>query len=468
MEASRPVQSLMLPQEIIRKKRDGRALADAEIGTFVAGIADGSIGEGQIAAFAMAVFFNDMTMPERVALTRAMCASGRVLTWPSFDRPLVDKHSTGGVGDCVSLLLAPLVAACGAAVPMISGRGLGHTGGTLDKLAAIPGYDTTPTTQRFQRVVRDVGCAIVGQSGDLAPADARLYATRDVTATVESIALITASILSKKLAAGLDALVMDVKVGSGAFMPTLAAARELAAGIAAVGSGAGLPTVALLTAMDQPLAPCAGNAIEVQCVVDLLSGRAVTDDGTARLIAVTMALGEQMLCAAGLAPDATTARVALDRAWHAGHAAERFARMVAASGGPSDLLEHPMRHLPRAPVERTVRAPSSGPVHGIDARALGLAVVALGGGRRRAGDAIDPSVGLDDLVPLGRAVRTGERLATIHARDRADADAAALLVAHAYRIRDIDGPGPGPGPGPVPGTAYDSAPILPPVIERIG
>ena len=446
----------MLPQEIIRKKRDGFALSDGEIAAFVGGIASGAVGEGQVAAFAMAVFFNDMSMDERVSLTRAMCASGRVLAWsgidrPAFDRPLVDKHSTGGVGDTVSLVLAPLIAACGGAVPMISGRGLGHTGGTLDKLAAIPGYDTTPSVDRFQRVVRDVGCAIVGQSGDLAPADARIYATRDVTATVESIALITASILSKKLAAGLDALVMDVKVGSGAFMPTLAKARELAASIAAVGRGAGLATTALLTAMDQPLAPCAGNAIEVRHALDVLTGRR-TGVGPDRFLDVTLALGVEMLRSAGLASTDSQAMAALTDALASGRAAERFARMVAALGGPVDLLDDPDRYLPAAPCLRAVRAPSAGVVHSIDVRALGMVVVGLGGGRRTATDAIDPAVGLTALAPLGLRVRAGDPIATVAARSAPDAEHAAGLVAACYRI----------GEGEI-----AEAP-LPSVVERIG
>ncbi len=447
---------VLLPQEIVRRKRDGQSLTDAEIDAFVAGIVDGSIGDGQIAAFAMAVFFVDMTMGERVALTRAMCASGRVLDWrgaasrPAVDRPLVDKHSTGGVGDTVSLILAPLVAACGAAVPMISGRGLGHTGGTLDKLASIPGYDVAPSSERFQRVVRDVGCAIVGQSDELAPADARLYAVRDVTATVESIALITASILAKKLAAGLDALVMDVKVGSGAFMPTPEKARELAASIATVGRGAGLPTTALLTAMDQPLAPCAGNAIEVRVAIDVLTGRA-GDDAT-RLVDVTMALGTAMLRSAGIATDDRSAAALLDDALRSGRAAERFARMVAALGGPVDLLERTDRLLPTAAVRRAVGAPRDGIVRAIDVRALGMVVVALGGGRRRAGDAIDPSVGLEALAPLGRRVRAGDPLAIVVAADDDRAETAACAVAAAYRLDDAGGDGDDP---------------LPPIVARI-
>ncbi len=439
----------MLPQEIIRIKRDGGALSSDEIAFFVTGIVDGSVGEGQIAAFAMAVFFNGMSMDERIALTRAMCHSGSVLDWRGFDRPVVDKHSTGGVGDTVSLILAPLVAACGAAVPMISGRGLGHTGGTLDKLASIPGYDVVPANARFQQIVRDVGCAIVGQTGDLAPADARIYATRDVTATVESIALITASILSKKLAAGLAVLVMDVKVGSGAFMPSLDRARELAASIAQVGRGAGLATTALLTAMDQPLAPCAGNAIEVRCAIDLLTGKTRPD----RLLDVTLALAVEMLRSAGLAAGDAEARAVLDDALRSGRAAERFARMVAALGGPRDLLEDPDRHLPVAPCRRVVHAPSDGIVRAIDVRGLGLAVVALGGGRQRADDRIDPAVGLRDLVPLGHVVRAGEPIGIVDARSAADAEHAAARVAACYVVTE--------------GIATKAEPALPAIVERI-
>ncbi|MEO8938718.1 MAG: thymidine phosphorylase [Burkholderiaceae bacterium] len=440
----------MLTQEIIRRKRDGLPLSGADIEAFVAGITDGSISEAQIAAFAMAVFFNDMSMDERVALTRAMCRSGSVLRWHGShgDRPVVDKHSTGGVGDTVSLLLAPLVAACGGAVPMISGRGLGHTGGTLDKLAAIPGYDVMPSSERLQRVVRDVGCAIVGQTGDLAPADARFYATRDVTATVESIALITASILSKKLAAGLDALVMDVKVGSGAFMPTLEMAHDLAASIAHVGRGEGLATTALLTAMDQPLAPCAGNAIEVRCAIDALTCR--TRPG--RLMDVTMALGVEMLRSAGLAESEGTASELLESALRAGRAAEHFARMVAALGGPADLLEHPERHLASAPFERVVHAPRDGVVTTIDVRALGMAVVALGGGRQRSDDAIDAAVGLTNLAALGARVRAGDPIARVAARSDAEAARAAAMVVACYIFDEGDRPGTRP---------------LVPVIERI-
>ena len=324
---------MYLPQEIIRKKRDREALSGDEIRFFVKGIADGSITEGQIAAFGMAVFFNDMPLDERVALTLAMRDSGRVCRWDDLDLPgpTVDKHSTGGVGDVVSLMLGPMVAACGGVVPMIAGRGLGHTGGTLDKLDAIPGYTTQPDQDTFRRVVQQVGVAIIGQTGDLAPADKRFYATRDVTATVESIPLITASILSKKLAAGLSALVMDVKTGSGAFMPTLAQSEALARAIVGVGNGAGMKTSALITDMNQPLAPCAGNAIETRLAVRYLRG----EERPARLHECTLALTADMLVAGGLAPDVATARAKLQAALDSGAAAAQVGRQVAARGGPA-------------------------------------------------------------------------------------------------------------------------------------
>ena len=425
----------MLPQEIIRRKRDGLALRDAEIDDLIEGLTSGRISEGQIAAFAMAVFFNGMSRAETVALTRAMTASGQRLRWNDLAGPVVDKHSTGGIGDKVSLILAPLIAACGAYVPMISGRGLGHTGGTLDKLDSIPGYRTAPDIARLRQVVREVGCAIIGQTDDLAPADRRLYAIRDVTATVESTPLITASILSKKLAAGLDALVMDVKVGSGAFLPSLAAARELATSLVEVANGAGLRCSALLTDMSQCLGRTAGNALEVQEAIDLLAGRAADP----RLREVTLALAAELLALVG----EPAARERLEQALASGAAAERFGRMAQALGGPADLLEHPARHLPQAPVQRPVDLPQAGFVAAIDARALGLAVVALGGGRQRPSDTIDHAVGLAEVKAIGAAVGRAEPFAIVHARDDAAAAAAAEHLAAAVTVT-ADPPAPGP------------------------
>ena len=328
----------MLPQEIIRRKRDGEALSAAEIESFIAGLTSGAVTEGQAAAFAMAVFFKGMSLDERVALTRAMMRSGSVIDWREarLPGPILDKHSTGGIGDNVSLMLAPMLAACGAFTPMISGRGLGHTGGTLDKLDSIPGYVAQPDLALFRRTVAEAGCAIIGQTADLAPADKRLYAIRDVTATVESIALITASILSKKLAAGLQGLVMDVKTGSGAFMASLEGARELAQSLASVATGAGLPTTSLITDMNEPLASAAGNAVEVQNAVDYLTG----EKRDARLHAVTIALGGELLALGGLAPSPVEGRAAMERSLASGAAAERFERMVAMLGGPHDFLRN--------------------------------------------------------------------------------------------------------------------------------
>jgi thymidine phosphorylase len=416
-----------LAQEIIRRKRDGLALTEEEIQWLVAGITDGSVSDAQVGALAMAVVINGMAPEERIALTGAMTRSGDVLTW-DLDRPVLDKHSTGGVGDKVSLLLAPLVAACGGAVPMISGRGLGHTGGTLDKLDSIPGYDTAPGRDRFAASVREAGCAIIGQTADLAPADRRLYAIRDATGTVESIPLIVASILSKKLAAGLDALVMDVKVGSGAFLPELDQARELAQAIVDVAVGNGLPTAALLTDMDRVLGRAAGNAVEVREAIDHLTGEAADGDG--RLIEITIALSEQLLRLKGLDADPRAALAS-------GAAAEHFARMVSALGGPADLLERPHDHLPRAPVTVEAHAERDGAVAGIDVRAVGLAIIDLGGGRRREDDAIDHSVGLTDIAEPGERVGPhGRPLAIVHARDEDSAAHAAAAVSAAFRVGD--------------------------------
>jgi thymidine phosphorylase len=430
----------MLPQEIIRRKRDGHALEPAEIEWFVQGLTAERISEGQVAAFAMAVLFRGMTVAERTTLTRAMTQSGATLGWRDLDLPgpIVDKHSTGGVGDKVSLILAPVVAACGGFVPMISGRGLGHTGGTLDKLEAIPGYNVKPNRDALRRVVRDVGCAIVGQTDDLAPADRRLYAIRDVTATVESIDLITASILSKKMAAGLDALVMDVKFGSGAFMPRRDDARALARSIVDVANAGGIRTSALLTDMNQPLGDAAGNAVEVMECVRFLRG----DARNPRLWNATRALATEMLALGGVAEHAAAER-RVDQALESGAAAERFARMAAALGGPSDLLEKPDRHLAPAPVVRPAAPRRAGIVQAIDVRAVGLAVVAMGGGRMRASDAIDHRVGLTQLAGIGASVSPDRPVAFVHAADAASADAAIAALRAAYTIGP-ESPGAGP------------------------
>ncbi|MGY6565880.1 MAG: thymidine phosphorylase [Halomonadaceae bacterium] len=432
-----------LPQELIRAKRDGQALSPEEIGELVGGIADGSLSDAQVGALAMAIYLNGMNAAETVALTEAVRDSGEVLAWrglgPGLDLPgpVLDKHSTGGVGDLVSLVLGPWIAACGGYVPMVSGRGLGHTGGTLDKLEAIPGYDIAPSRERLRKLVREAGVAIVGQTSELAPADRRLYAIRDVTATVESLPLIVSSILGKKLACGLDALVMDVKSGSGAFMPTHEASFELAQTIAEVASRAGTPTTALLTDMSQPLAPCAGNAVEVREAIALLTGEKTGDKRDGRLLEVTRTLAAELLLAGRLSSDHEGALALLDERLASGAAAERFARMVAGLGGPADLLEHHDRYLPKAPIVRPVYAERSGRVTRMDTRAVGLAVVTLGGGRRTPSDAIDHSVGLTGIAALGEAVDGERPLAWVHASSEADAERAASQLRAAIEVNDV-------------------------------
>ncbi|EGB15558.1 thymidine phosphorylase [Pseudodesulfovibrio mercurii] len=431
-----------IPQEIIRRKRDGLALDRADIRAMVRGITDGSASEGQVAAFAMAVFFRGMTLRERIDLTEAMRDSGRVLDWPGMglERGVVDKHSTGGVGDKVSLILGPLAAACGAFVPMISGRGLGHTGGTLDKFDAIPGYDTAPDLETFARVVREAGCAIIGQTTDLAPADRRLYAVRDVTATVESVDLITASILSKKLAAGLQGLVMDVKFGSGAFMEDFADACALAESIVTVATGAGVPTTALLTDMNEVLGDCVGNAVEVREAVDFLTG--VRREP--RLAEVTLALTGEMLVLAGVVADPDAAARRMEQALASGAAAERFGRMVAGLGGPRDILERTDVYLPKPPVARPVYPNRTGFVAAMDSRAVGMTLVAMGGGRTRADQAIDHGVGMTGFARIGDPVAPDIPLCVVHARDTAQADMAAERIRRAVTISDAP-----PAPRPV-------------------
>ncbi|WP_338592184.1 thymidine phosphorylase [Shewanella khirikhana] len=425
---------MFLAQEIIRKKRNGDALSKEEIQFFVKGITDGSVSEGQIAALGMAVYFNDMTMDERIALTTSMRDSGTVLNWDSLglNGPVIDKHSTGGVGDVISLMLGPMAAACGGYVPMISGRGLGHTGGTLDKFDAIPGYQTEPSSELFRKVVKEAGVAIIGQTGDLVPADKRFYSIRDNTATVESISLITASILSKKLAAGLDALAMDVKVGSGAFMPTYEASLELARSITAVANGAGTKTTALLTDMNQVLASCAGNALEVKEAVDFLTGKYRNP----RLYEVTMGLCAEMLVLGGLAANEADARAKLNAVLDNGRAAEIFGKMVSGLGGPADFVESYDKYLPQAAIVRPVYAEREGFAYSMVTRELGLAVVTLGGGRRKPGDALDYSVGLSNVCALCQAIDKATPLAVIHAQSEDAFEEAARAVRSAIEIAD--------------------------------
>ncbi|EID0031207.1 thymidine phosphorylase [Vibrio alginolyticus] len=423
---------MYLPQEIIRKKRDGEVLTADEINFFIQGVANNTVSEGQIAAFAMTIFFNEMTMDERIALTCAMRDSGMVIDWShmNFGGPIVDKHSTGGVGDVTSLMLGPMVAACGGFVPMISGRGLGHTGGTLDKLESIPGYNITPSNDVFGQVTKDAGVAIIGQTGDLAPADKRVYATRDITATVDNISLITASILSKKLAAGLESLVMDVKVGSGAFMPTYEASEELAKSIVAVANGAGTKTTAILTDMNQVLASSAGNAVEVREAVRFLTG----EYRNPRLLEVTMASCAEMLVLGKLAENTEDARVKLMEVLDNGKAAECFGKMVAGLGGPADFVENYDNYLEKAEIIKPVYATETGIVSAMDTRAIGMAVVAMGGGRRVATDEIDYAVGFDEFIRLGEVADSDKPLAVIHARTEEQWEEAAKALRSAIKV----------------------------------
>ncbi len=432
----------MAPAEVIRAKRDGHALGDAQIDAFVRGLVDRSWSEGQVAALAMAILLKGMTHAETALLTRAMTHSGTVLDWSGakLDGPIIDKHSTGGVGDKVSLMLAPIVAACGGVVPMISGRGLGHTGGTLDKMQSLAGYNVMPSRALLTRALREAGCAIVGASARVAPADRRLYAIRDVTATVESVPLITASILSKKLAAGLQFLVMDVKAGNGAFCATTDAARELAHSIVEVAAGAGLPTRALITDMNQVLGRTAGNALEVQEAIDFLAGRGQREP---RLEAVTLALCGEMLALSGLCADAKAGQSMAQRALVSGDAAERFARMVAALGGPRNVLSARFAGLRKARCVLPLPAPTDGVIATMDTREIGLAVVSLGGGRRNASDEIDARVGLSHIQPLGTRVAVGQPLMQVHAASRDAANAAMARILQAVRIAPrADSPNP--------------------------
>ena len=420
---------MWMPQEVIRKKRDGQAISREDIRKFVMGIADDSVSEGQAGAFAMATVLKGMDLDERTELTLAMRDSGDVMDW-ALPGPVVDKHSTGGVGDLVSLVLGPILAACGCYVPMISGRGLGHTGGTLDKLESIPGYNIMPTNERFREIVEQIGVAIIGQTGDLAPADKRLYAVRDVTATVESIDLITASILGKKLAEGLDALVMDVKVGNGAFMADMAAATELAESIVRVANKAGVKTQALITDMNQPLARSAGNAVEIRETIRLLNGEVDSE----RLLEVIISLATSSLVSAGLAATAEEARDKAEQALRSGKAAAVFAKMVEALGGPTDLLEKHESYLPKAKICKSVYAKEAGTVVAVDTRAIGLAVITLGGGRTRPQDEINHAVGLTQLAMPGETVDRQNPLAVIHGETEEQVAQAEQALLNAYEV----------------------------------
>ncbi|WP_136161783.1 thymidine phosphorylase [Sphingomonas flavalba] len=420
-------------QDIIRAKRDGRALDREQIDAVVVALADRSIALEHAAALAMAIYLNGMDARETAALTGAMARSGTVIDWRAegLPGPALDKHSTGGVGDKVSFLLAPIIAACGGYVPMVAGRGLGHTGGTIDKLSAIPGYDAFCGSDRFRAVVREAGCAIVGQTPDIAPADGLLYAVRDATATIESTPLITASILSKKAAAGVQHLVMDIKTGSGAFVRDAVEAWVLGDAIVAAAAAMGMPAAALVTDMGSVLGTNAGNALEVSEAIAHLTGTARDP----RLHTVTIALCSELLVMGGLAADPADAAARCEAALASGRAAEAFQRMVALHGGPADLVERPARHLAQAPVVRPVPAPD-GVVQRVDARAIGEAIIGLGGGRRRITDAIDVSVGFSAVAPVGAPVGSGRPLALVHAADAAAVERAIAEFQNAVIVGD--------------------------------
>ena len=414
----------MLFTDVIRAKRDGHALTEEQIQFFVDGLADESLPAEQVSSLAMAIFLNSMSFAETAELTMRMSTSGTVLEWQDLDLdgPVVDKHSTGGVGDKVSFMLAPIVAACGGFVPMISGRGLGHTGGTTDKAEAIPGYNTAPDFADFRQVVKDIGCAVIGQTSDLAPADRRFYSIRDVTGTVESVPLITASILSKKIAAGLDALVMDVKMGSGAFMPTQDRARELGESIVNTAALADMKTHVLITDMNEVLGRNVGNALEIAESVRYLRN----EDREARLDAVVMGLTAEMLVVTGIETDHNKALEKVDVAVTSGRALEIFQKMVTALGGPSDFCDKPEDHLAAAPVIKPIHG--SGVLTAMDTLGIGNAVIELGGGRRRVGEALDLSVGFSDFAAIGTKLDQETPLAVVHAANEADAEKVTGLV----------------------------------------
>jgi len=416
---------------IIARLRRGETPSEAEIALFAQGLASGAVSDAQAGAFAMAVCLRGLSQDARRALTLSMRDSGDVLTW-DLDGPVLDKHSTGGVGDCVSLLLAPALAECGAYVPMISGRGLGHTGGTLDKLEAIPGLTTQISEERLHQIISEVGCAIVGATGSIAPADKRLYAIRDVTATVESIDLITASILSKKLAASPEALVLDVKIGSGAFMKTLAQAEALARSLVETANAAGCKCTALITDMNQPIAASLGNGLEIAEVMT-----ALTCGQDTPLSKISAALGAEVLLSVGLAETLDDGQDRIRASLLDGTAVQRFGRMVAAQGGPKDFADNWLDYLPKAPVQRMVPAPRSGFVAAMEGEALGLAVVRLGGGRMVESDQIDPAVGISALPRLGAQIEKGAPLAVIHAASETAAQEAEASLLKAISIGDI-------------------------------
>lgn len=422
----------MFPQEIIRKKRNHQNLSTEEISFFVQGITDQSISEAQAAALTMAIFLNGFSADETVALTLSMRNSGDILEWSKLNGPVVDKHSSGGVGDKISLMLAPMIAACGGFVPMISGRGLGHTGGTLDKFDSIPGYQTIPSNELFIKTVKEVGCAIIGQTGNLAPADKKIYAIRDVCGTVESIPLITASILSKKLAAGLDCLIMDLKCGNGAFMDNIEDARNLAKSIVKVANGADTKTNAVLTDMNQVLGRNVGNAVEVLEAVEYLQGKNIDS----RLHKINMELCGELLVSAQLAQDLNEAKIKLQKSLDSGRALEIFAKMISMLGGPIDFCEKPEKYLPQAKIIRPVYAQTKGYVSAMQTRDIGMSVIALKGGRTHPEQKLDYATGFTDFCQIGDYLDENKPIAFVHAQSEEDYSCRALELQNYIKLCD--------------------------------
>lgn len=424
----------MLPQEIIRKKRDNEQLSLSEIQEFISGILNGKVSESHISAFTMAVFFNGMNTDECIALTEAMMNSGDVLNWDDLNGPVIDKHSTGGVGDKVSIMLSPIIASCGIYNPMISGRGLGHTGGTLDKLESIPGYNTTPNNLKFRKIVKDIGCAIIGQTANLAPVDKVIYGVRDVTATVESIPLITASILSKKLSAGLNGLVMDIKLGNGAFAKNIEFAKGIGEKIIQVANHFGMKTTALITDMNQPLGNSIGNTLEIIEVIEYLNCTKIEP----RLHEIVMALSAEILLNSGIVNDRESGIQMANDALKSGKAGEIFEKMVSELGGPNNILQNKFSTFTKSPIIKPVKSNKTGVISKIDTRALGLAVVELGGGRKRTDDIINHSVGLTNVLGLGEKIINNQDLAIIHAQTENQFKQAEKIIQNAYTISDED------------------------------
>ena len=424
----------MRPQDVIRKKRDGISLSREEIDFFIAGVTSGRIADYQVSALLMAIYLNGMNQSEQQALTEAMLNSGNILDFSDIPKPKADKHSTGGVGDKTSIIIAPLVAACGVCVPMISGRGLGHTGGTLDKLESIPGYRVALSATEFKQVLDNVGYAMAGQTAELAPADKKMYALRDATATVEAIPLIVASIISKKGAAGLDAMIIDVKVGNGAFMREEARAKDLAHALVSTGNSCGIKTRALLTDMNQPLGRAVGNSLEIQECIEILRGEA--NEAARPVLDLSLELCAQMLMLANVDQNLEAAHARLNDVLASGKALECLRSNIAAQGGDPRVCDAPGSFLPLVSETVKVESPRSGFITRVDTTEIGHAIAAIGGGRVRIEDTVDPTVGFTSELKLGDEVRAGDAIGIVYCADAAAAAGAARRIQASYEIED--------------------------------